>query len=108
MKPIYYFFIIFLFAAKIAYLMVTARLYYTEYENPEDDNINILQQRSERFFAISTAGIIIALLIDFGDSLLRGQQIIKVNRLEQFIYFISGLLGLIHMDWNLILFNVNN
>ena len=105
MKPIYYIFIFFLFAAKIAYLIVTARLYYTEYENPDDDNIKVLLQRSERLFAISTAGIIVALLIDFGHSLLKGEQTIKVDRLEQFIYFISGLLGLTHMNWNLILFN---
>lgn len=105
MKPVYYFFIVFLFAAKIAYLIVTARLYYTEYENPDDDNITVLLQRSERLFAISSAGIIVALLIDFGHSLFKGEQTIKVDRLEQFIYFISGLLGLTHMNWNLILFN---
>ncbi len=105
MKIIYYVFIIFLLLSKLAYLVSIGHMYYVKYETPNSPDVMILQKQSDRLLAIASVGIIIALLIDFGYSILRGKKKIQVNRVEQIIYFISGLLGLLHMNWQLIIFN---
>ena len=105
MKPVYYFFIVILLLSKIAYLVSSAKLYYVEHNTPDDSSIPLHKKQSERLLAISSAGIIIALLIDFGHSLLKGEGKIEVDKTEQVIYFISGILGLLHMNWELIIYN---
>lgn len=91
--------------SKVAYLISSAKLYYTEHKSPSNPSIPILEKQSKRLLATSTVGIIIALLIDFGHSILRGEGKIQVDKTEQVIYFISGILGLLHMNWDLILYN---
>tara|TARA_B100000945_G_C20391929_1_gene602724 strand:+ start:445 stop:765 length:321 start_codon:yes stop_codon:yes gene_type:complete len=105
MKPVYYVFIIVLLISKVAYLVSSANLYYIEHKTPNDPTIPLLEKQTKRLLAASTAGIIIALLIDFGYSLLKGEGKIEVDKTEQVIYFISGILGLLHMDWGLIIYN---
>jgi len=105
MRPIYYLFIVVLLISKVAYLVSSAKLYYVEHKTPTDPAIPSLEKQTKRLLAASTAGIIIALLIDFGYSIIRGEGKIEVDKTEQVIYFISGILGLLHMDWSLIIYN---
>ena len=105
MKSIYYIFIIILLISKIMYLISSANLYYVEHKTPNNPSIPKMEKLTKRLLATSTAGIIIALLIDFGYSLLKGQEKIEVDKTEQVIYFISGILGLLHMNWDLIIYN---
>lgn len=105
MTQIYYLFIIFLLMFKVAYLISVGYLYYVEHEDKTNPQIPIIEKRTERLLAISSAGIILALLFDFGYSLVQGNQTIKVERHEQIIYFVSGLLGLVHLNWGLMIYN---
>ena len=105
MSHAYYVFIMILLFLKIAYLVSVAYLHYVEDKDHANPKIPLLEKRTDRLLGISTAGIIFALLIDFGYSLARGNQTIKVERHEQIIYFVSGLLGLFHLNWGLILYN---
>jgi|TARA_B110000285_G_scaffold230063_2_gene295972 hypothetical protein len=89
----------------VAYLASVGYLYYIEREDKTNPKIPLLEKRTERLLVISSAGIIMALLVDFGYSIALGNQSIKVERHEQIIYFVSGLLGLFHLDWGLILYN---
>jgi len=105
MNRLYYIFIILLLLFKVAYLVSVGYLYYVEREDKTNTRIPLLEKRTERLLVISSAGIILALLIDFGYSIARGNQTIKVEWHEQIIYFVSGLLGLFHLDWGLIIYN---
>ena len=105
MSHTYYLFIMILLFLKIAYLLSVAYLQYVEHTDKNSPKIPMLDKRTDRLLAISTAGIIFALLIDFGYSLASGKQSIKVERHEQIIYFVSGLLGLFHLNWGLIIYN---
>jgi hypothetical protein len=106
MRAIYYLFIVVLLISKVSYLVSSAKLYYIEHETPTDPDIQVLEKQTKRLLATSTSGIIIALLIDFGYSIIRGEGKIEVDKTEQVIYFISGILGLLHMDWGLIIYNI--
>jgi|TARA_B110000114_G_C15044541_1_gene378604 hypothetical protein len=105
MNQLYYIFIILLLLFKIAYLVSVGYLYYIEHEDKTNTKIPLLEKHTERLFVISSAGIIFALLIDFGYSIASGNKTIKVEWHEQIIYFVSGLMGLFHLDWGLILYN---
>ena len=105
MSYLYYLFIVFLVMFKVAYLISVGYLSYVEHEDKANPQIPVIEKRTERLLVISSAGIILALLFDFGYSLIRGNQTIKVERHEQIVYFVSGLLGLFHLNWGLMLYN---
>ncbi len=105
MSQLYYLFIVFLLMFKVAYLISVGYLYYVEHGDKTNPQIPVIEKRTERLLVISSAGIILALLFDFGYSLIRGNQTIKVERHEQIVYFVSGLLGMFHLNWGLMIYN---
>ena len=85
---------------KIAFIISTLRLFFYRRGHPDGFELERLEKRNRRILEISEAGMFGLLLFLFRPG--RGNEVIHIGRHEQLIFFVLGIVGLMHLNWHLI------
>ena len=101
MNVLYRFAIIIIIALKMAFIVSTMRLFYYRREHPHGDNLEVLERRNARALALSECGMFSLLLVLFRPG--QGKEVIHIARHEQLIFFVLGIVGMMHLNWHLII-----
>ena len=103
MKYVYDAFIIFIIILKLTYVMSTLRMKLLEHDDSVDKKeLEYIQLNNKKLLSFSEICMYIALLIAFFPS----KKNVIISRREQEIFFILGILGIIHSDYSV--FNLSN
>ena len=100
---LYEIFLTIVIIGKLFYLFSTIRMKTLERLNTNDEKLKKIKDRNERILIGSEILMYILLLIIFRPW--QSHKNVVINRHEQVIFFILGILGLIHSDWSLLLFD---
>ena len=97
----YVIFLTIVIIAKIFYLISTIRMRTIEIVEPKSDKLTTIKDRNKRILIGSEVLMFILLMIIFRPW--QSHKNVIINRHEQIIFFVLGILGLIHTDWSLLL-----
>jgi len=98
---IYEIFLIIVIIGKLIYFASTVRLRTLERTDPKNDNLEVIKDRNDRILIASEALMFILLMIIFRPW--QKNKNVIVDKHEQYIFFILGILGLVHSNWSLLL-----
>lgn len=97
MKYIYDAFIVFIILLKIMYVLSTLKMKYLEdVDSVNDNELEQIQLNNKKILSFSEICMYLALLIAFFPT----KNNIVISRREQEIFFILGILGIIHGDYS--------
>ena len=71
--------------------------------DPKNDKLAVIKDRNQRILIGSEVLMFILLMIIFRPW--QSHKNVIINRHEQVIFFVLGILGLIHTDWSLLIFD---
>ena len=91
-------------ALKMAFIASTLRIFFYKRSHPEGAfavPLEVLERRNARILALSECGMFCLLIILFRPG--QGKEVIHIGRHEQLIFFVLGIVGLLHLNWHLII-----
>ena len=97
---IYKIFLIIVIIVKLIYFASTLRLRTLERIDPKNDKLEIIKGRNERILIASEALVFTLLIIIFRPW--QKNKNVIVDKHEQYIFFILGVIGLAHSNWSLL------
>ena len=100
MNNYYDYFLTLVIIVKTIYLFDTIALRVTKAEDPSYKNLDAMTLRNDQLFVISEGLMYVLLLIIFRPS--KNKDNIVINRHEQIIFFVLGILGLAHTNWSIL------
>lgn len=98
---LYVMFLSIVIIAKVFYFISTIRMRTLERVDPKNDKLAAIKDRNQRILLGSEVLMFILLMIIFRPW--QSHKNVIINRHEQIIFFVLGILGLIHTDWSLLL-----
>ena len=101
MNVLYRMAVILIIALKIAFIVSTIRLFFYKRHHPDGPELEKLEQRNDRVLAFSECGMFALLIILFRPG--QGKEVIHIGKHEQLIFFVLGIVGMMHLNWHLII-----
>jgi hypothetical protein len=98
---LYVIFLTIVIISKIFYLISTIRMRTMERVDPKSDKLAAIKDRNQRILIGGEVLMFILLMIIFRPW--QSHKNVIINRHEQLIFFVLGILGLVHSDWSLLL-----
>ena len=100
---LYVIFLTIVIISKIFYLISTIRMRTMERVDPKSDKLADIKDRNQRILIGGEVLMFILLMIIFRPW--QSHKNVIINRHEQLIFFVLGILGLVHSDWSLLIFD---
>lgn len=100
---LYVIFLTIVIIAKVFYFISTIRMRTMERIDPKNDKLEVIKDRNQRILIGSEVLMFILLMIIFRPW--QSHKNVIINRHEQVIFFVLGILGLVHTDWSLLFFD---
>ena len=97
---IYEIFLIIVIIGKLIYFASTIRMRILKRTDPNNSKLEAIQDRNERILIASEALMYLLLMIIFRPW--QKNKNVIVDKHEQIIFFVLGILGLIHSNWSLL------
>jgi len=97
---IYEFFLIIVIIGKLFYFLSTIRMRILQRTDPNNSKLEAIQDRNTRILIASEALMYILLMIIFRPW--QKNKKVIVDRHEQLIFFVLGILELVHTDWSML------
>lgn len=98
------FIVISLIASKVIYILIDIYIAFEIYQQVPIEEIKILQSIRNNVLSLSEIFIYMLFVIIFNP--IRKNVAIHVTRTEQLLFFVLGVLALLHFEWNIFKQNV--